>query len=97
MEQLIFLITGKPLGRQIWIWLIPHALGCMGIVAGEYRLLMKGVISALLAAVLSGTSRALYSVAAPRMVITERDHRRLDTLFYCLGILISGIDRKSVV
>jgi hypothetical protein len=67
------------------------ALGCAGILLGEYRLLVPVLESAIPAVFIAGAARAYRSIAVNESTSPSCDPRRMRILFCCAGLPITGV------
>ncbi|KAF2786050.1 hypothetical protein K505DRAFT_400200 [Melanomma pulvis-pyrius CBS 109.77] len=76
--------------RLTWLRCAILAISCAGILYGEYRLLVAGLLTSIPAALLAGLAGALYSIAADRLPDAISDPRRINILFCCSGLAITS-------
>ncbi|KAF2738289.1 hypothetical protein EJ04DRAFT_560876 [Polyplosphaeria fusca] len=74
-----------------FLWILLLLASCAGILYGEYRLTVKGLVSAILAVLAAGASRALGNVIIDRRPEILTHSGRLDKLFFLSGFVITGV------
>jgi hypothetical protein len=75
--------------RFRWLRCLILVLACVGILRGEYRLLVRGLMSSIPAALLAGLAGALYTLAADSSPSTISNSARINLLFCVSGIVIT--------
>jgi hypothetical protein len=75
--------------RFRWLRCLILVLACVGILRGEYRLLVRGLMSSIPAALLAGLAGALYTLAADSSPSTVSNSARINLLFCVSGIVIT--------
>lgn len=80
----------KPRSRLDITRIAVATLSCAGILLAEYRLLVSALLTAIPAVLFGGFARALRSVAVSHMYGAVFDTRRMNTLFCCAGLAITG-------
>lgn len=71
------------------VYVLPFLCGCIGILIGEYRMLVKAFVASVLAAACTGLSRGLYVLADERFALTDTDTYTFDALFAGMGSCIT--------
>ncbi|KAF2272442.1 uncharacterized protein EI97DRAFT_504225 [Westerdykella ornata] len=92
LVELLLSLLGSPSSRpHDYVWLGLSLPGCCAILAGDYRLTVKGLESAIPAVLLTGTARAMYSRSAARIASKESDVRRFNMVFCCTSFVVTGL------
>ncbi|KAF2707339.1 hypothetical protein K504DRAFT_384257 [Pleomassaria siparia CBS 279.74] len=76
--------------RLKWLQCLILTLSCVGILGGEYRLFVLGLISSIPAALIAGLAGALHAVAADFLPNAVSNPRRTNVLFCITGLAMTG-------
>ncbi|KAF2121944.1 hypothetical protein BDV96DRAFT_134442 [Lophiotrema nucula] len=66
-------------------------VSCAGVLFYEYRLMVKGLVSAILAALFAGFSRALRTIIADNLQVSIEQSKRINLLYFCSASVIAGL------
>ncbi|KAF2641348.1 hypothetical protein P280DRAFT_468980 [Massarina eburnea CBS 473.64] len=91
-EAIVHLIRApSPRSRLEMARVTIAALGCAGILLGEYRLLVPALQSAIPAMLLAGAARAYRSITVDQSTSITCDSQRMRILFCTFGLAITGL------